>query len=330
MVASAAINPSGRSPPMPSVLQIIRNVASATSGPIGFLPPPESDGWWFGGLVAAAMTATVVLMLWRTRSLRRQVVALKALLARRTNELHARTGELTRLHRLELDERVTAQLAEEKVHLEMLRYQLNPHFLFNALNSICTQITQRPAAARAMVVQLADFCRLTLHRPADGGDPTIGGELQLLRAYLDIEQARLGEMLQVEIDIGPDVEMRRIPPFLLLPLVENAVKYGSATSRDRVRLRIRARRYDDGSLFFEIANSGTWIPPGSRGRYSTGIGLENVRQRLARYYPEGHELSVEPRDGWVSVTLTLRERTSPALASTENAPLNPAGKNGPH
>jgi LytS/YehU family sensor histidine kinase len=129
----------------------------------------------------------------------------------------------------------------------------------------------------------------------------------MLRAYLDIEQTRLGELLDYTIDCDPALHALRLPPFLLLPLVENAVKYGAATSKDRVSIRLAFRRGADGGVLIEVANSGAWIAPDTTERPvpSLGIGLENLRQRLVRYFPGKHEFTTEPTDGWVVVRLRL-------------------------
>jgi two-component system LytT family sensor kinase len=132
----------------------------------------------------------------------------------------AHNRELARLHQLELNDKIAAQLAEEKARLEVLRYQLNPHFLFNALTSVCSQLPPSSTGARATIERLTDFCQLTLFKPAEDTHPTLGDELKLLHAYLDIEQSRWGELLTVGFDIAPTVETERIPSLLLLPLVE--------------------------------------------------------------------------------------------------------------
>ncbi len=267
--------------------------------------------WWLtrgaqGGYVLLALAAIAGLVRWRTRSLRRRAEALETVVATRTEELRQSNARLAELNAIERDEKLAARLAEEKARLEVLRYQLNPHFLFNSLSSVCAQIMREPGAARAMVVRIADFCRQTLRRPGEEEvPPTVSQELNMLRAYLEIEQARLGELLTVEIDADPEAGPMRLPPFLVIPLVENAVKYGSATSPERVQIRLTVRVEGDGDLCIEVANTGEWLTPGAHSVVSTGIGLENVRQRLARYYPNRHEFSTEGRDGWVTVRLRL-------------------------
>lgn len=272
------------------------------------LPP-----WWRSGLALSLYAFTALALLaaaWRVRALRylRRQHALEAAVAARTAELAAQNAELVRLRQIEFDEKLAARLAEHKARLEVLRYQLNPHFLFNTLNAVCAQIISTPRAARDTVIRLAEFCRLTLHRPgATEGEPTLGEEVEMLRAYLDIEQTRLGDLLDYTIECDPSLTGLRLPPFLLLPLVENAVKYGAATSKDRVRIRLAFRRGADGGLLIEVANSGHWIAPETTERSvpSLGIGLENLRQRLARYFPGKHEFTTEPTDGWVVVRLRL-------------------------
>lgn len=272
------------------------------------LPP-----WWRS---TAALTAYAAASLfsffaaWRLRARRylRRQNELEAAVAARTSELAAQNAELVRLRQIEFDEKLAARLAEHKARLEVLRYQLNPHFLFNTLNAVCAQIIAAPRTARDTVIRLAEFCRITLHRPGGAEDePTLGEEVAMLRAYLDIEQTRLGELLDYTIDCDPSLNALRLPPFLLLPLVENAVKYGSATSKDRVSIRLAFRRGADGGVLIEVANSGAWIAPDTTERTvpSLGIGLENLRQRLARYFPGKHEFTTEPADGWVVVRLRL-------------------------
>jgi len=288
-----------------------RDMSGRVSAPASFafrIAPP----WWltrtaFAGYALAFLAAVIGLFRLRTATLRRRNAHLESAIALRTRELHEQNLELARLHRLELDEKTSARLAEEKARLEVLRYQLNPHFLFNALNSVCAQIIQDPVAARAMVVRLADFCRLTLHRPGDAETAmTLGEELNLLRAYLEIEQARMGELMQVEIQSEPFLENFALPPFLLLPLVENAVKYGAATSPERLGIKLTVRREGARGIEITVANTGEWLEPGAHSAPSTGIGLENLRQRLARYFPGAHEFTTETAGPWVVMRLRLQ------------------------
>lgn len=262
--------------------------------------------WALLGSVAAGTGLLASVVRLRTRSLRWRAASLEIIVAERTFELTRKNIELVRLHRLECEERIAARLAEDEARLEVLRYQINPHFLFNTLASISAALPAGRSSARTMLERLADFCRLTLHC-ADGRESaTLGEEMRLLSTYLQIEQSRWGDLLDVEIAVDPVLDGERLPPLLLLPLVENALKYGRATSPDRVGLRLAARRENDGALVLEVANTGEWIEPAARKTVSSlGIGLDNLRERLTRHYPRMHQLLVSHADGWVTVTLRL-------------------------
>jgi signal transduction histidine kinase len=281
-----------------------------------------AEAWWrtrwawmgYGVVTLAAFAGGVR---FRTRALRRRAAELEAVVAKRTEELAHRTEELAqrnvelvRLNQLELDEKIAARLAEEKARLEVLRYQLNPHFLFNTLASISAALPGNESPARTMVERLAEFCRLTLHRADDRDWTTLGEEIELLRSYLEIEQTRWGDLLDVEIVRDPALDGERLPYFLLLPLLENALKYGRATSPDRVGIRLVTRCDPDGRLVLEVANTGEWIEAtASKPTSSLGIGLENLRERLSRHYPRRHQLDITAGEGWVSVVLRLAPAT---------------------
>lgn len=281
----------------------------ATSAVLAFsVRPPWWFAWWAITVYVMLGLAGVAGFVWyRTRALHRRAAQLEGIVAERTAELARQNTELVRLNKLELDEKTSAKLGEEKARLEMLRYQLNPHFLFNTLTSISATLGAERSTARAMVERLTDFCRLTLQRGNDRDWTTLGEDMKLLRAYLDIEQSRWGELLEVQIECAPELAGEPLPHFLLLPLVENALKYGHATSVDRVGIRITARREAGGALVFEVANTGEWVEAGKGGKAvsSLGIGLENLRERLCRYYPRRHELGIFPGTGWVTVSLRI-------------------------
>lgn len=199
----------------------------------------------------------------------------------------------------------SAALAKE-AQLETLRYQLQPHFLFNALNSLRALIAENPARARQMVTELSGFLRYSL-LPAGSGDVPLAEEIASIRRYLAIEQVRFEERLQVAFEIEPMAEMRRVPSFLLHPLVENAVKYGVRTSAAPVRLRVVART-EGSRLALEIANTGRWCDaqaPGELFDAGAGLGLANVRQRLEHLYPGRHRFEVVQDDGWVRARIEI-------------------------
>ncbi|MBA4136643.1 MAG: hypothetical protein C0518_04935 [Opitutus sp.] len=269
------------------------------------LPPWWLTPWAWLGYAALGGVGVAGIVRYRTRVLRRHNDRLEKLIAARTEDLRRQNGELSRLHKLELDEKITARLAAEKSRLEVLRYQLNPHFLFNSLAAIRGQIPMSYAAARSTVDRLADFCRLTLH----GGQPDeccpLAEEAAMLRSYLDIEQTRLGEGLRVAFDLDPSVENLLVPRLLLLPLVENALKYGLATSAETLALQIAVRPEAD-RLVLRVSNTGEWVDRGTRpGLPSLGIGHENLRERLERHFPGTHAFTHRAEPGWVHVELSL-------------------------
>jgi hypothetical protein len=266
--------------------------------------------WWLSNWAILGYAATGALIFYgfvrlRTRALLRRAAELSAVVGQRTEELATRNRELARLHKLEFNEKTAAKLGEEKAQLEMLRYQLNPHFLYNALGSIRSLIHTRPDEADQMTTQLADFCRMTLTR-GDGEGGTLASELRMISSYLDMERTRWRELLRTKIDAAPDTLTLRVPPFLLLPLVENAIKYGTRTSIESVEVIITVRRLDTSGVFLEVANTGRWVEPtGTRTPFSTGIGLDNLRQRLQRYFPGAHEFHINTAGDWVRVSLKI-------------------------
>ena len=191
--------------------------------------------------------------------------------------------------------------------LEMLRYQLQPHFLFNALNSLRALIGEDPARAREMVTELSGFLRYSL-LPAGTADVPLADELASVRRYLAIEQVRFESRLRVRFDVGPGAEARRVPSFLLHPLAENAIKYGVRTCPGPMALVVAAR-VEQERLVIEIANTGRWLGDGADRELpmesGAGVGLANVRQRLERLYPWRHRFQVGQDDGWVRARIEI-------------------------
>jgi two-component system sensor histidine kinase AlgZ len=158
--------------------------------------------------------------------------------------------------------------------LEALQARINPHFLFNTLNSIAALIREDPARAEAMTLQLSALFRYTLQAPR-AGLVTLGEELVIVQGYLAIEQERLGARLTSEVDVDAALHGQRIPALTIQPLVENAIKHGIATGVTGGSVRVRGWR--DGDLVhITIVNTGT----GQSQSAGTGEGLESVRRRL--------------------------------------------------
>jgi LytS/YehU family sensor histidine kinase len=184
-----------------------------------------------------------------------------------------------------------AEGAAQAAQLQALRYQINPHFLFNTLNSLSSLVmTGRTDRAEAMLLALSTFFRTSLSLdPA--ANVTLAQEIELQRLYLDIEKARFPDRLHVEIDVPEALEQARLPALLLQPIVENAIKYGVSKSRKAVLIRIEARAVDDRRMRLEISNQ---LKNGGRDELpaatheGTGLGLSNVCQRLdARFGNRG-------------------------------------------
>ena len=189
----------------------------------------------------------------------------------------------------------SAAMAHE-AQLKMLRYQLNPHFLFNTLNAISTLILEQQAkSANRMVTRLSSFLRYSLDN-----DPMakirLAQEIKALKLYLDIEKVRFEERLGLKLDIEESAERALIPSLLLQPLVENAIKYAIAKSEEGGTLRIAARVFA-GDLLLEVSDDGPGVElvngdiPGA-----SGVGLRNTRERLQELYGQHHSFKLANAD----------------------------------
>ncbi|MGF7150622.1 signal transduction histidine kinase [Sphingomonas zeicaulis] len=172
--------------------------------------------------------------------------------------------------------------------LAMLRYQLNPHFLFNTLNSISTLVLlKQTERANAMLSRLSSFLRYTLvNEPT--AQVTMAQEIETLKLYLDIEKMRFEERLRTDFQIDPRVAAARLPSLLLQPLVENAIKYAVTPLEDGADINITARLAGD-RVQITVSDTGPGLNDGTvRPSYSTGVGLANIRDRLAQAYGTDH------------------------------------------
>jgi len=179
-----------------------------------------------------------------------------------------------------------AELLARDAELRALKAQINPHFLFNSLNSITALTTVDPARAREMCIRLSDFLRSTLGL---GERETISWreELALSRTYLDVEQVRFGSRLRVEIDVDEDCGDCMVPPLVLQPLIENAVKHGVATMVDGGLIRVQGHIVG-GSMEVSVEND---FDPDSPTPRRNGLGLRNVRSRLATRFGDAASLT---------------------------------------
>ena len=180
--------------------------------------------------------------------------------------------------------------------LEALQYQVRPHFLFNLLNTLGYLIRTDPAKARELTVELAEFLRYTLSRQES--ETSLHDELGQIRRYVDLERARFGEGLRFEV-VDEPLELTRsviVPPLILQPLVENAIRHGARDGRVTVELEVR-REGDDAVIRILDDGPGPDVgaPQPPKGGAHNGVGLQNVRERLERFYHGDAELVLSRR-----------------------------------
>lgn len=197
-----------------------------------------------------------------------------------------------------------AEALASRTRLETLRYQLQPHLLFNTLNGISTLVTeQRNDEASRMLSRLSDFLRLLLTVPPNDL-VELAAEIDLIERYLEIERVRFGERLTVTVAVEESAWPARVPPLLLQPVVENAIRHGIAPKEGPGTVAITANRVgrhlkitvtDDAAPYSELGVAGN----GER------IGLANVRERLERLWPANHRLAIVSTDRGTTVTLEM-------------------------
>jgi len=240
-----------------------------------------------------------------------------------------------RLERLEA-QATSAQLA-------MLRYQLNPHFLFNTLNSISTLVLLRQTEpANAMLTRLSGFLRHTLVTQP-GGKVSVAQEVETLKLYLDIERMRFEDRLRTVFRVEPAAAKASIPSLLLQPLIENAIKYAVSPQEEGARISLTAQVIG-GRLRVTVADTGPGlreqaarVADGLRsgtGPVSTGVGLANIRDRLAQAYGEEHRFEIDnpPEGGFtviIEIPYELYQDPDAARAEPEKLPATNTVSNSP-
>lgn len=203
-----------------------------------------------------------------------------------------------------------------EAELRALRAQINPHFLFNALNTIADLIVTNPSQAEAMTLRLSKVFRHVLARSSQPLT-SIREEMAFLRTYLDIEEARFGTRLQVHIDVAADVAQEPIPSLILQPLVENALKHGLAPKPGQGHLWITARAQGR-HVCVHVEDDGIGLTAGGARDDSMGVGLNNIAQRLSTFYQGRARVALEPRDP-LGTRVTLLVPRGPAAAVAEAA-----------
>jgi len=207
-----------------------------------------------------------------------------------------------------------AESAAQAAQVRALRYQVNPHFLFNTLNSLSSLVmTGRVDRAENMLLALSTFFRTSLSLDPSA-DVSLAEEIDLQRLYLDIEMARFPDRLNVEIDVPSTLEQARLPALILQPIIENAIKYGVSKSRKAVVIRIEARHLDNHRMVLELSNR---LKHGGRDELpaatheGTGLGLANVCQRLEARFGSRASCRFGPMtSGGYKVSLTMPVETN--------------------
>lgn len=205
-----------------------------------------------------------------------------------------------------------ATAAAHQAQLKMLRYQLNPHFLFNTLNAISTLILDGAnETANKAVSRLSDFLRYTLDN-----DPmsrvTLGTELGALDLYLEIEKVRFGDRLIIEKDVEEPALDALVPSLILQPLIENAIKYAISPSETGGTLSIAAR-VRHGMLMITLSDTGPGLGSGNNGHKSCGVGLKNTRERLQQLYGERQAFAIGPNEPrGLTITINIPYETDDA------------------
>jgi len=201
---------------------------------------------------------------------------------------------------VEREHALEASLYAERMRLESLRYQLNPHFLFNALNSVRAALPLSESVARDMLTDLSGYLRSTL--AADENEMvTFAEEVRSVQEYLRIEQHRFGERLQTLVEIAPDAVGKKVPVFILQPLVENSIRHGLEKMKGICEITIMAHVVES-NLVLEVRNSGAWRTEDS-GRQ--GVGLKNLRHRLDLVYSGRASLTIEPEEERVGIKMII-------------------------
>jgi signal transduction histidine kinase len=191
---------------------------------------------------------------------------------------------------------LNATAAAHQAQLKMLRYQLNPHFLFNTLNAISTLILDGAnETANLTVSRLSDFLRYTLDN-----DPTnrvtLGSELRALDLYLEIEKVRFGERLIIRKEVESRAREALVPSLILQPLIENAIKYAVTPIEDGGTVTISAKVHDQ-MLILQLSDNGPGLRNGQKSKNgSGGVGLKNTRERLQQFYGDRQAFTLAPND----------------------------------
>jgi sensor histidine kinase YesM len=205
-------------------------------------------------------------------------------------------------------QRETAHKAEtlaKDVQLKMLRYQINPHFLFNVLNSIYGLIDENSTKAKKLVLDMSEYYRYTLNKQQM--TISVEQEVESVLKYLEIQKTRFEEEFEFEISVDESAKSVMIPSFIIHLLIENAVKYGTKTEKKKLIISLSISLAHN-RLFITVSNTGKlFIPEPSTTTHSIGTsnGIENLKHRLELYYNENSSFSLKEKDGWVIASVEI-------------------------
>ncbi len=207
---------------------------------------------------------------------------------------------------LEKERAEKADLLAQSAQLQMLRYQINPHFLFNSFSSLRALIRTDKEKAEEMITKLSEFYRYSL-TTRDSKEVPLIEEIDAINYYFEIEKIRFGNKIEFEIDVDPLAEEYPIPGFLIHPVIENAIKYGMKTSNQPLRVTLKAD-VEKGRLKICISNTGKWFSQEKDPKeHGTGTGLANIRSRLEYSYPGNHKFEIVEDEGQVKVIIEIKK-----------------------
>jgi LytS/YehU family sensor histidine kinase len=207
-----------------------------------------------------------------------------------------------------------AEAARYEARLEALRAQINPHFLFNAFNSIATLVRTRPEEAEAVVEDLSDLFRYTLRASKDD-TATLAQEVQAARRYLAVEKARFRDRLTVEIDVPDRLRSVFLPSMTIQPLVENAVKHGVGRTQDTCVVTVTAEQ-NDGTLVLRVTDTGPGFETTDLDAVlDGGTGLANVHERLRLFFDGAAEMHLRAQGVELRLPLSAEPDVQPAASS---------------
>jgi len=207
---------------------------------------------------------------------------------------------------LEKERAEKADLLAQSAQLQMLRYQINPHFLFNSFSSLRALIRSDKEKAEEMITKLSEFYRYSLATRNSNEVPLIE-EIDAINYYFEIEKIRFGNKIEFAIEVDPLAEEYPIPSFLIHPLIENAIKYGMKTSAGPLKIILKAD-VEKGKLKIRVSNTGKWFPQEKApGEHGTGTGLANIKSRLEYSYPGNHKFDISEDEEMVNINIEIKK-----------------------